>query len=63
MLTISQTMRSLENALDGGYLSAEEIHAAMHWCLELRGQEIGQALADRLNLWIARVERAEAETA
>ena len=61
MLTISKTMKALNDALDGGYLSTDEIHAAMHWSIELRGQEIGQALADRLNLWIARVERAESE--
>ena len=63
MLTIPQTMKALENALGGDTLTDEQIHAAMRWSIDLRGQEIGQCLADRLNLWIARVERAEAETA
>ena len=61
MMNIPETMRALNDALDGGYLSTDEIHAAMHWSIELRGQDMGTMIADRLNLWIARVERAESE--
>ena len=62
MMTIPQTMKALDNAL--GYnaeLDDDAIYSAMQWSIKLRGQEIGQAIADRLNLWIARVERAESE--